>query len=609
VSTTSTADSKEQVRQATDIVELVGQYLTLSREGRNYKALCPWHDDTNPSLHVNPERQSWKCWVCDIGGDVFSFIMHREGITFPEALAMLADRAGIPLKPTSSSRLAADSKKNLYDVAAWAEAELHRCLTSDPLGEPARNYLQQRGVTAESIRHFHLGFAPNEWDWLVRRAKDSEISLSNLIKIGLLATSSRTGRHYDRFKGRVLFSIRDTQNRPIAMGGRILPEFEDQKTAKYINTPETPLFSKSNQLYGLDLARDTISARNKIRHAIVMEGYTDCVIAHQFGFHESLAVLGTALGDRHVRLLSRYADRVTLVLDGDAAGKKRANEILNLFIAGQLDLRVLTLPDGLDPCDFILQRGADAFREQLDVALDALDHKLRVATEGVQMDSGSHEANRALEEILATLAQAPPLRTGGQIETKLREDQFLARLAREFHVPEETVRGRMVALRKSARRFAPQRGGDPLNAPLRINDPWERELMEIILQEPEAISRVVESIGPDPLADPVCRQIFSRLCELSSAGESPDFGRLVLEFDDPAMKNLLVQLDEGGRDRGGSDLAKQLPDLLLSFQLRNEKRNHQQTTAALKEKRFDEQREVEILQDLVEQQRSRQREE
>ncbi len=607
MSPTSSLDTKEQVRQATDIVDLIGQYLTLRREGRAYKALCPWHDDTNPSLQINPERQSWKCWVCDIGGDVFSFVMQREGISFPEALSMLAERAGIELKSFPGAASAAAGKKSLYEVAAWAEDAFHRCLTTDPASAPAREYLQQRGITKESIEQFHLGFAPNEWDWLLRRANADGISINNLIKIGLLATSSRTGRQYDRFKGRVLFSIRDTQHRPIAMGGRILPEYEDEKSAKYINSPETPLFSKSNQLYGLDRARDTITQLEGKRHAIVMEGYTDCVIANQFGFHESLAVLGTALGERHVRLLSRYADQITLVLDGDAAGQRRANEILNLFIAGQLDLRVLTLPDGLDPCDFLLERGADAFREQLASARDALDHKLFVATDGVEIGSGSHEANRALEEILSTVAQAPQLQSGGQIQTKLREDQFLARLASKFRVPEETVRERVVALRKTARRASRVQDSIASHNPLQIQEPWERELIEIILQEPESVSRAVESIAPEQLSDPACQRIFACCRELSLAGETPNFDRLVLEFDDPAMKNLLVELDERGRDRGGSDLAAQLPDLLLSFQRRNEKRNQQQTTAALKEKKFAEDQEVTILQNLIDQQRARQR--
>ena len=205
------------------------------------------------------------------------------------------------------------------------------------------------------------------------------------------------------------------------------------------------------------------------------------------------------------------------------------------------------------------------------------------------------------------MAQAPQLQSGGQIQTKLREDQFLARLASKFRVPEETVRERVVALRKTARRASRVQDSIASHNPLQIQEPWERELIEIILQEPESVSRAVESIAPEQLSDPACQRIFACCRELSLAGETPNFDRLVLEFDDPAMKNLLVELDERGRDRGGSDLAAQLPDLLLSFQRRNEKRNQQQTTAALKEKKFAEDQEVTILQNLIDQQRARQR--
>lgn len=613
MSLTSSLDIKEQVRQSTDIVELLGQYLTLRHEGRLYKALCPWHDDTRPSLQINPERQSWKCWVCDVGGDVFSFVMQREGVTFPEALAMLADRAGIELRTSrdASGAPVASKKKDLYAAAAWAEQKYHDCLVQEALGQPARDYLHDRGIRDESIRQFHVGFAPNEWDWLVHRAEADGVSTESLEKIGVLGTSARTGRRYDRFKGRVLFSIRDTQARPIAMGGRILPQLADDKSAKYINSPETPLFSKSNQLYGLDVARSAIVADASQRHAIIMEGYTDCLIAHQFGFGQALAVLGTALGERHVRLLSRYADKITLVLDGDVAGQRRANEILDLFVAGQLDLRVLTLPEGLDPCDFLLQRGAEAFAGELAAAVDALDHKIRVATSGVEPGSGSHEANRALEEILATMAKAPRLRSGAAIETKLREDQFLTRLARDFHVPEETVRTRLVGLRRTADRpgyRATEQADAALPRSAEVTDAWERELIEILLQEPEAVSKIAESIAPGQLTDPICRQVFIKCRELSAAGETPHFDRLLLEFDDPAMKSLLVALDERGRDRGGSDLVNQLPDLLASFQLRNEKRERQHAMAALKGKRLDERTEVEILERILNEQRAHHRE-
>ena len=612
MSLTSSLDTKERVRQANDIVDLVGQHISLRREGRLYKGLCPWHDDSRPSLQVNPERQTYKCWVCDIGGDVFSFVMQREGVSFPEALAMLADRAGIELAlghgDASTQPASAHIKQHLYRAAAWAEQQYHQCLLSSTEAESARRYLAERGIRDEFLHTFHIGYAPDRWDWLINRAGGSEFSPSDLEKIGLVATSTKTGRRYDRFRGRVLFSIRDVQGRPIAVGGRILPSTSSQDIAKYINSPETPLFSKSSQLYGLNVAREPIA---RSRQAIVMEGYTDCIVAQQFGFETALAVLGTALGERHVRLLSRYADRITLVLDGDEAGQRRAGEILGLFIAGQLELRVLTLPEGLDPCDFLLARGADAFRAQLEAAPDALEHKVRVATRGIDPGGASHEANRALEDVLATMARAPRLRSGAAMETKLREDQFLTRLARQFQAPEEILRGRLLALRRpssSGPGRTPLNETSPASPRMTTTDPWERELIEILLQEPEAASKAAESLVPEQLRDPACRQIFAKCCELSVAGINPVFDRLLLEFEDPAVKGLLVDMDERGRDRGGSDLAAQLPELLASLRRRAEQHEQLARTTELREKRFDESEEVAILTELLEKSRDRQRE-
>ncbi|NIP84188.1 MAG: toprim domain-containing protein, partial [Planctomycetales bacterium] len=387
--------------------------------------------------------------------------------------------------------------------------------------------------------------------------------------------------------------------------GRLLPSATDSQAAKYINSPETPLFSKSRQLYGLNVARQAIG---QTRQAIVMEGYTDCIAAVQAGVSNVVAVLGTALGPRHVQLLSRYADTVTLVLDGDAAGQRRAGEILDLFLASRVNLRVLTLPEGLDPCDYVQREGAQRFQALLDEAVDALDHKVRVATRGIDPADGSHAANRALEEILHTVSQAPPLAAGGTTETGLREEQFLSRMARRFRVDEGTLRARLAELRRRVSRRT-RRGDDPPAAAptAHIADSWEREFIEILLQQPEAMDRIAEEIRPQQLNDPVCRQIYERCVKLSAAGITPDFHRLILEFDDPAYKSLLVQLDERGRDRGGSDLARQLPDVLESFRRRHDARQGLAAVAALREHQFDEEEEVNILQQLVENERTRHR--
>jgi len=649
VSLTSSFDTKEQVRQATDIVDLVGEAVPLQRQGRIYKGLCPWHDDTRPSFQVNPERQTFRCWVCDVGGDAFSFVMRRDNVEFGEALEILADRAGIDIRrgrgSGESQQAARDDKRTLYRAHDWAADLFHKLLLSDPRAQLARDYLQDRGINQESIERHRVGFSPNEWTWLVEQVRSSEFSVDHLERLGLVGVSQKSGRHYDRFKGRVLFPIRDVQKRTIAVGGRILPHFADDQSAKYINSPETPLFSKSSQLYGLDLAREALG---KKREVIVTEGYTDCVVARQFGFDNTVAVLGTALGEKHVKLLSRFADRVTLVLDGDAAGQRRANEILDLFLAGQLDLRVLTLPDGLDPCDFLFQRGAEAFDTAIREAVDALEHKLRLETGTIDPASGTFEANQALESVLSTVAKAPRGTSITDSEMRLREDQFLARVARRFGVEESNIRTRVETLRAEASRRtssfvstrnAPRRntaapdGGVPVSemgfpisddgvpmsdmgAPAggeylppvsaADTDRWERELLEIVIQDPETIPKAAESITPDQLQDRHLRRIYAKCCELQTAGISPELDRLLLEFEDPAVQVMLVDLDEAGRDRGGSDLAGQLPDVLTSLQRRREQREQRQVTAALKEDRFGQEEQVQHLEEMFRQLRHRQ---
>ncbi len=447
-------DTKERVRQAVDIVDLVGSYLSLRREGRGYKAICPWHDDTRPSLQVNPERQSFKCWVCDIGGDVFSFIMQIEGVTFPEALTLLAERAGITLDKQTRGGAGALDKRTLFQAMEWAAQRYHRLLLDDPQAAPARHYLAERGITAESITRFRLGYSPDEWSWLAQGARGTAHTPPVLEKVGLLRTKSGGG-HYDWFRGRLMFPIFDAQGRAVGAGGRVLPGVGNDKSggekgatgAKYVNSPETPLYSKSNLLYGLHLARETI---RKTHTALVMEGYTDVIVAHQCGFENAVSVSGTALGSQQIRLLQRFADRlrIVLVLDGDAAGRRRANEVLELFVAENADVRVLTLPEQLDPCEFLLTRGSEAFGALVDQAPDALTHAERDLTAGIDLTRDVHQASEALEQLLRIVAKGPRLVSNTTTDDRLREEKILQRLAFDFRMPEEQLRSRLSQLRR-----------------------------------------------------------------------------------------------------------------------------------------------------------------
>jgi DNA primase len=652
VSFGASLDNKEQVKQASDIVELVGSYLQLRRQGRGYVALCPWHDDSRPSLQVNPERQSFKCWVCDIGGDVFSFLMKMEGVEFREALAMLADRAGISLKPTRTrhggglSRQVGDSshdqevsdspydgpisnephdeprggvndKRTLYRAMAWAEGKYHDCLLHSPEAEPARRYLQERGVTAESIENFHLGFSPLDRDWILKQAGRSGSRARILEAVGMLCRPQSGGSLFDRFRGRVLFSIRDAQARPVGIGGRLLPELGLTSPAKYVNSPETPLFTKNQLLYGLDLAKDTIRKKD-CRTALVMEGYTDVIVAHQYGFTNAVAVLGTALGENHIRILKRFADKIILVLDGDEAGQKRANEVLELFVAQQASLEILTLPDDLDPCDFLLARGAAAFQDLLDHGtVDALEHAFRTATQGVDLDRDVHGSSQALERLISIVAKAPRLRADTTSEDRLREEKVLQRFAAMFRVDETHLRRRMTELRRAggkaaSRRSAPhdgtERGAEETSWKTAPLDGCERELLELLLAYPEQWPLVHERISAEQLAGAACRRIYETTGLLGDAGESPTFDRLMLEFDDPAMKNLLVELDEQGRAKGERmlDPAALLDELFKTFERKEVERRRPAQIVTLREGRLDISQEAELLEAILRQERSRQ---
>lgn len=607
------SDDKERVKQAIDIVDLVGSYLSLRRQGRNFVGLCPWHDDSKPSLNVNQDRQTFKCWVCNLGGDIFSFIMQKEGVEFREALEMLAERAGISLehlRRLPQARHEGDDrepdKKDLFKAMAWAVERFHDALLQLPEATPARDYLSERGITAQSIEQYSLGFAPDHWDWLVSKTQGKSSALRALERAGVLGKSERG--YYDRFKGRVLFPIRDAQGRPIALGGRVLPALvaaqkSERPPAKYINSPETPLFSKNREFYGLDLAREAIAQTG---HVLVMEGYTDCIVARQFGFRNVVAVLGTALGENHVRRL-RFADhcRVILVLDGDEAGRKRANEVLELFVAAQVDLRILTLPDDLDPCDFLQQRGAEAFAALVEQSVDALEHKIQLVTADLNPND-THAAHLALEDILSTLAAAPIGSLRAPSEAHVRQQQLLTRLARRFRLSEEELRGRLSALRRRPQR-APRASDVPsVQAKLEPLAPWERELLELVLLVPDAMPRVMDAVRVERMSSLAARQVYVACCELWRRGIPPALDRLLNEFEQPAIHNLLVELDEHGHARGVADATTRLDRLLETLRIREEQRRHREQVAALEEKRLDEREEMKSVLQMIEQKRNRQ---
>ncbi len=605
-------DPKEQVRQATDIVDLVGGYLDLRRQGRVYRGLCPFHDDSRPSLHVDPERQFWKCWVCNVGGDVFSFVMHKEGVTFREALELLAERAGIQLRRSPQAKVEKGSpqdKRTLYAALEWAAKQYHQCLLTSPEAEAARRYLESRHITPESIERFRIGFAPNQWQWLIDRARQTPFSPAVLEAAGLVGKNEARGRYYDLFRGRVMFPIRDPQRQCIAMGGRILPELADDRTGKYYNSPETKLFQKSEQFYGLDLARESAemrSANSQNRSVIVVEGYTDVVMAHQCGVQNVIAVLGTALTEKHIRILRRFTDTIYLVLDGDTAGQRRTNEILELFVAEQVDVRIVTLPDELDPCDFLLQRGGNAFRALLNHAVDALEHKVRSLTVGLNPATDTHRAHQAVEDILSVLAKAPRLQAGADGAMRMREQQILARLARQFLIDESEIRARLQELRQLHRPHASESATASLTPRVKPTKmgPGETELLEIMTLDPTLAERAVEQVSASDLSTPAARSLFSTFRRLYEQGLSLDLIRVMTEVEDAHLKSLLVELDENARAK--EEMAQQpaparLETLIGRLHQRRAEQQRRQLEAALEQGTLSDDEELRLLLELHEQ--------
>ena len=623
-------DIKERVKQAVDIVDLVGSHIQLRRQGRNYVGICPWHDDSRPSLQVNPERQSFKCWVCDIGGDVFTFMMKMENVEFREALQILAEKAGIPLEThprhhpagdgaSTNAASALDQKRTLLQAMAWATKQYHECLLRSPGADVARRYLQERGITDESVERFGLGFSPLERDWILRQAK-GEVTPDRLNRrtkvlesVGILARPSEGGSFYDRFKGRVLFSIRDGQGRPVGIGGRVLPELGTTSPAKYVNSPETPLFHKSKLLYGLDLARESF---RKTRTALVMEGYTDVIVAHQYGFQNAVAVLGTALGESHVRLLKAHVDQIILVLDGDEAGTKRANEVLELFIAQQADLRILTLPEDLDPCDYLHKYGAEAFSKLLaEKSEDALDHAFETATRGIDVERDVHGVGQATERLLSIVAKAPRLTDDTRGDARIQEQKIVQRLAGKFRVDEQELRRRLTTLRRQAASrplaFRPIETGDAPAEASTVNfkaiDPWERELLELLIAHPEYVAAANSQIGSEQFSAKASRQIYETCCRMSDEGILPTFERLMLEFDEPAMKNLLVELDENGQAKGRAtaDPTALLEHMLKTLGRKEAERQRPTQLATLRGGSLDVEQQTAMLQAILQQERDR----
>ncbi|HVS37712.1 MAG TPA: DNA primase [Gemmataceae bacterium] len=555
-------DRVKQVKEANNIEDVIGGYLSLRPAGPTFKGLCPFHDDHHPSFDVDPRRQRFRCWSCGKYGDVISFVQEFEHIGFREALELLARRAGINLDPSGAA--ASQGRARLLDVMRWAAQQFHECLLDDPQAEEARKYVGERGLTEETVRKYGLGYAPASGNWLTRKAEAARVSSELLESVGLIAKRDQGPGCYDRFRDRIQFPIRNVQGQPIGFGGRILPASPlAARAAKYYNSCETSLFRKSDSLYGIDTARHVAESAGFLA---VVEGYTDVLMAHQMGVLPVVATMGTALNARHVRQLRRFAPRVVLVFDADAGGDVGVDRALAIFVGQDVDLAIATLPGGMDPCDLLLAQGADAFRAVLNQAVDALEFKLNRVLAG----DGSHGVEgrrRAVESVLSVIALAPTLPgQAGAVKMQLLVNRIAQRLA----LKEETVWARLNELRRERGGATDQRPAcaaeadeTERKAPAR---PEEKHLLEALLAEPDLVLAAKAALRSEEIEHPGLRALLLALYDQVDAGEPADLDSVRGRLDNPRLTEHALRLQEVGLRM--TDRAAALRDLLRTFEER-----------------------------------------
>jgi DNA primase len=404
----------DDIRAGVDVVDFVGRFVNLRKAGVNWKGLCPFHAEKTPSFMVNPKKGIFHCFGCGVGGDVFGFLMRQDRLSFPEAVRALAKTAGVAL-PEERGAAAGDSGREELHRAMELAARFYAETLDTPAGARARAYLTERGIDVELARRFGLGAAPDAWDRLADFMKAEKVAEETLVAAGLVIQRENRGGVYDRFRNRLLFTIRDLQSRVVAFGGRA---FGDEQP-KYLNSPETPLYTKGNLLYAADVARESIRAKNR---ALIVEGYVDCLMAHQHGFTETVAALGTAFTPAQLALLRRYCDEVVTFFDADAAGQKaaeRAEELLEptsggfawavnrsgaFESAGALRVKVALLPGNHDPDTFLRAEGAAAFAERIAAARSLLSYAVE-RTIGESDGTGPRARSTAFARVALMLSK------------------------------------------------------------------------------------------------------------------------------------------------------------------------------------------------------------
>ncbi|GAW91901.1 DNA primase [Calderihabitans maritimus] len=533
----------------------------LKKQGKNYTGLCPFHVENTPSFTVNPEKQLFYCFGCGVGGNVFTFLMKIENLSFPEAVERLAERAGISLPRQEFSpavKKKKEERERLFRINRLAAHFYQTILARHPAGKEARNYLLSRGLTEEIIEHFGLGYAPDSWDGLLSYLRQKNISQEDMVKAGLIVSSGKG--YYDRFRNRIMFPIHDERGRILGFGGRVL----DGSLPKYLNTPETVLFHKGKVLYGLPLAASAIRRHDQ---AIVVEGYMDVLAAHQYGFTNTVASLGTALTVEQGKLLRRFTSNVAIGYDADTAGAKATLRGLDVLRDLGFQVKVIALPEGMDPDDLLRQRGTEAMEHLINSALTLMEYKLEQAI-------AAHDTNTVTGKVEAVNSILPDL---AKIENSIARQSYVQKIAERIGIPGEAV---YQELRKYIRKKAKpgpwkdkkgknrdNNNGGFLNViPGHIRAEWT--LLRLMLEDPEVRSRVREELPEEMLSDAKVRSIIRILSSLEE-----DYGRKVSDAaelvdlfrEEEDLQKFVVQLF--WNDNFTSEKSYSVEDCLYSIKL------------------------------------------
>ncbi|MDI6704518.1 MAG: DNA primase [bacterium] len=529
----------DEIRERVDIVDVISNFISLKKAGSNYKAICPFHVEKTASFMVNSSKQIYHCFGCGVGGNVYNFLMKIEGISFIEAVKVLAEKAGISLPEISKKGLS--EKGAIYEINEQAATFYHETLLSQ-IGGRALRYLKGRGLNDQTIERFRLGYAPPSWNSVKDMLLKKGYSIENILKAGLIVPKEKTNiQYYDRFRDRIIFPIFSPQGKVLGFGGRVL----DDSLPKYINSPETPVYIKGQNLYGLNLTK--VSMREK-GYVLVVEGYLDVIICSQYGFEPVVAPLGTALTRDQVKLIKRYVDQVILIFDQDSAGVNATLRGFDLLLEQGIDIKVVTLPEK-DPADFLIKHDGSSFRNLIQKAEDFLTFQLKFYISSFDITTTEGKV-KVVKELLPIISK---------ISSPIRQHDFIKKVAERIDVDERWIirdvsKGRPVITSRHI--IQKEKGGLKL----------ERMLIKFILEDEEARDRFIHQIRKEEFEDRFCKHVISLIKDLVSKGEiinSAHIMDLLDEEDQRILSSLLIE------SYAIEDKFKLVKDLLNKIKIRD----------------------------------------